>query len=184
MNNKELSKNYIKTKNVINILSSISVILLGSLFFIVPNVSDMESNKILFIVMLIYFGIKISEYILTRKLKDSECIWVAIANILASTAALQYGELESNMLVSISLSVWILILTIIKLIKINEYREAENNLMYLNIITMSMFLLAGTLSVITIYREVISINLIMGFFLIVEGILHTLEIAFAIKSKK
>ena len=184
MNNKELSKNYIKTKNIINFLSAISVILLGSLFFVVPNVNNMESNKILFVVMLIYFGIKISEYILTRQSKDSECIWVAIANILASTAALQYGELESNVLVSISLSVWILILTIIKLIKINEYRDAENNLMYLNIITMSLFLLTGTLSVITIYKEIININMIIGFFLIIEGILHTIEIVFAIKQKK
>ena len=184
MNNKELSKNYTKTKNTINILSSVSVIILGILFFIVPNVSNMEPNKILFIVMLIYFGIKISEYILTRKSRDSECIWVAIASFLASTAALQYGELESNVLVSMSLSVWILILTIVKLIKINEYRDAENNLMYLNIITMSLFLLAGVLSVVSIYRVVININMILGFFFIIEGILHTIEVVVATKQKK
>lgn len=183
MNNKELSKNYNKTKNIINIFSSISVIFLGVLFFIVPNVSHMEPNKILFVAMLIYFGIKICEYILTRKSKDSECIWVAIANILASTAALQYGELESNILVSISLSVWILILIIVKLIKINELRDTENNLMYLNIVTMSMFVLAGVLSVVSIYKEVININLILGFFFVIEGILHTIEIIFSVKQK-
>ena len=36
MNNKELSKNYTNTKNTINILSSLSIVILGILFFIVP----------------------------------------------------------------------------------------------------------------------------------------------------
>lgn len=180
MKNKELSKDYKKTKNIINIISSVSIVILGCLFFIVPRVSEMEPNKILFIAMLIYFGIKISEYILTRKSRDSECIWVAIASFLAATAGLEYGEIASNILVSISLSVWILILTIVKLIKINEYRDAENNLMYLNIVTMSLFLLSGVLSVITIYQEVISINMILGYFFIIEGILHTTEVAIPI----
>lgn len=176
MKNIEMSKNYKKTKNIINIISSFSVILLGCLFFIVPRISDMEPNKILFISMLLYFGIKISEYILTRKSRDSECIWVAIASFLAATAALEYGEYASNIIVSISLSVWILILTIVKLIKINEYRDKENNLMFLNIITMSLFLLSGILSVVTIYRELISINITLAFFLIAEGIFHTIEV--------
>lgn len=180
MKNMELSKNYKKTKNLINILSSLSVIILGCLFFIVPRVSDMEPNKILFLAMLLYFGVKISEYILTRKSRDSECIWVAIASFLAATAGLEYGEIASNILVSISLSVWILILTIVKLIKINEYRDEENNLMYLNIITMSLFLLAGVLSVITIYQVAISINLILGFFFVIEGLLHTIEVTIPI----
>lgn len=180
MKNRELSKNYRKTKNIINFYSSLSVVILGILFFLVPTISNMESNKILFVVMLLYFGIKISEYILTNKAKDSETIWVAIANALAAGAAIQYGTIESNILVSVSLSVWVLILTIIKLIKINEYRDQENTLMYFNIVTMSLFVLLGVLSVISIYREVVNINLILGFFFIVEGILHSLEVGIRI----
>ena len=137
-------------------------------------------TAILFVVMLIYFGIKISEYILTRKAKDVEAIWVAIANFLAAAAAIQYGSIESNILVSVSLSVWVLILTIIKLIKINEYRDAENTLMYFNIVTMSLFILIGVLSVISIYRTIVNINLILGFFFIVEGILRSLEVGIRI----
>ena len=57
MKNRELSKNYRKTKNFINFLSSMSVVILGSLFFLIPTISEMEPNKILFIVMLLYFGI-------------------------------------------------------------------------------------------------------------------------------
>lgn len=180
MKNRELSKDYIKTKNFINIMSSLSVVILGIFFFLIPTISDMEPNKILFVIMLLYFGIKISEYILTRKSKDNETIWVAIANALAAAAAIQYGSVESNVLVSVSLSVWILMLTIIKLIKINEYRDEENTLMYFNIVTMSLFVLIGILSVISIYRTIISINLILGFFFIIEGILHSLETGFRI----
>lgn len=180
MKNRELSKNYRKTKNIINFYSSLSVVILGILFFLVPTISNMEPNKILFVVMLLYFGIKISEYILTSKAKDSETIWVAIANALAAAAAVQYGSVESNILVSVSLSVWALILTIIKLIKINEYRDKENTLMYFNIVTMSLFVLLGILSVISIYREVVNINLILGYFFIVEGILHSLEVGIRI----
>lgn len=180
MNNRELSKNYRKTKNLINFVCSLSIVILGILFFLVPTISDMEPNKILFIVMLLYFGVKISEYILTRRSKDSETIWVAIACFLAAASAIQYGSIASNILVSVSLSVWVLILTIIKLIKINEYRDQENTLMYLNIVTMSLFILLGILSVITIYKEIVSINLVLGFFFIVEGILHTLEVGIRI----
>lgn len=180
MNNRELSKNYKKTKNLVNFISSLSIIILGILFFIVPTVSNMEPNKILFVVMLLYFGVKISEYILTRKSRDSETIWVAIACFLASASAIQYGSIASNILVSVSLSVWVLILTIIKLIKINEYREQENTLMYINIVTMSLFILLGVLSVVSIYREIVSINLILGFFFIIEGILHSLEVGIRI----
>ena len=180
MNNRELTKNFKQTKNLINFVSSVSIIILGALFFIIPYVSNMESNKILFIVMLIYFGIKISEHILTRKSRESENIWVAIACFLSAASAIQYGELASNLLISISLSVWALILTIIKLIIINDYREQENNLMYVNIITMSLFILISLLSVITIYRESVNINMVLGFFFIVEGILHSLEVGIRI----
>lgn len=175
MKNRELSRNYKKTKDLVNFISSTSIILLGTLFFIVPPLSDMESNKILFIVMLLYFGVKISEYILTRKSRDSETIWVSIACFLAAASAIQYGSLESNILVSVSLSVWALILVIIKLIKVNEYRDEENPLMYLNIVTMSLFTLLSIMSVISIYKEILNINLILGFFFTVEGFLHTIE---------
>ena len=52
--------------------------------------------------------------------------------------------------------------------------------MYLNIVTMSLFVLVGILSVISIYYQTISINLILGFFFITEGILHSFEFAIRI----
>ena len=184
MKNKELSKDYEKTKNFINFICSFLVFLLGMLFFIIPSVGSMETNKILFIVMLSYFGIKICEYILTRKSKDNEAIWIAIACILGAAGAVEYVELDSNLLVSVSLGTWVLILTIIKLIKINEYRDEENALMYLNIVSMSLFVLTGVMSIVSIYNNVINTNMVMGFFFLTNGILTIFETSIRIVKEK
>ena len=184
MNNRELSKNYTKTKNYVNFICNALTFILGLLFFIMPTVSNMETNKIFFVVMLLYFGIKVSEYILTRRSHDNELIWTFIACALGAASAIEYMELEPNILVSIALGVWILIMTIIKLIKITEHRENEDNLMYVNIITMSLFVMIGVLSVITIYRNILNPNLMMGFFFLINGILCTSEVGIRIIKEK
>lgn len=188
MKNRELTRNYKKTKNFVNFICSFLTFILGLLFFIIPSVSNMEPNKILFIVMLLYFGIKVSEYILTRKSKDNETIWIAIACILGAASAIEYMELDSNILIAVSLGIWGLMLTIIKLIKINDYRDTENPLMYLNIITMSLFILVGIMSIISIYRETINTNTMMGFFFTINGLLSIFETTISIikerKTKK
>lgn len=183
MKNRELTKNYNKTKNFVNFICNALTFILGLLFFIIPTVSNMEPNKILFIVMLLYFGIKVSEYILTRQSHDNELVWTFIACALGAASAIEYMELKPSTLVSIALGVWILIMTIIKLIKITEYRENENNLMYVNIITMSLFVMIGVLSIISIYRNIFNINLIMGFFFIINGLLCTFEVTIKILTK-
>ncbi len=166
--NKVLAK---KQKDYTNFICSSLIFVLGFLSFLIPASIKVEPHKLLCAIMIIYFGIKICEGFLTRKYSEMEHIWIAVACALSAASIFAYKDLNSNILVSISLGIWILILVIVKLIKITEYRESENNLMYFNIVTLSVFTMIGVLSILTIYFNQININLILAFFFFINGIL-------------
>lgn len=173
--NINLTKDEVKSKNIILIITSILILFLGISFFLTDYVTFFKSSEIFYVIMLLYFGLEFTNYLLTKKITGMHSLYVSLACIIASVSGLRYINEASNMVISFTLIGWMIIMLIIKLIRIEDLRNNNNYSVFINIFTMSIFILLGFLTITNIYKEMSNINLMLGFFFTVNGILNLVE---------
>ena len=171
----KLTKDEIKSKNIILILTSIFVLLLGVSFFFNDLIVFLDGCEIFYVVMLLYFGAEFTNYLLTRKITGMHSLYIALASLIASVSGLKYMNEPINMVLSITLASWMIIMVIIKLIRIDDLRKELNNSVFINIFSMSLFVLLGFLVITNLYLSISNECLILGFFFTANGILNLIE---------
>lgn len=175
MKNIKLTKDEVKTKNVILIITSILVLLMGVSFFFNDYITFIDGCEIFYIVMLLYFGCEFTNYLLTRKVTGMNSLYISLACLIASVSGLKYMSEPTNMVLSITLGGWMIMMIIIKLIRIEELRKELNNSVFINIFSMSLFILLGFLVITNLYRGISNECLMLGFFFVANGILNIIE---------
>ena len=175
LRNIKLTKDEIKTKNIILMITSTLILMLGISFFFSDYIEFIESSQIFYIIMLLYFGLEFTNYILTKKITGMHSLYISLCCIIATFSGVKYINEPSNMVISITLIGWMVIMLIIKLIRIEDLRNQNNYSVFINIFTMSLFILLGFLTITNIYKEISNINLMLGFFFTVNGILNLIE---------
>ena len=173
--NIRLTKDEIKSKNTILIITSILKLMLGVSFFFNKYIVFLDGSEIFYVVMLLYFGFEFANYLLTKKITGMHSLYISLTCMIASFSGLKYINEPSNMVISITLIGWMVIMLIIKLIRIEDLRNNNNYSVFINIFTMSLFILLGFLTITNIYKEISNINLMLGFFFTVNGILNLIE---------
>ena len=169
-------KKEIKLRDKTNLIVSSVLLLIGLLILVVPFLGFMEPNMLLYVVFSIYALIKIIEVIITKNYGgDNEDIYTAIACALAAISGFKYINYDPPMVLSITLASWVSIMAIIKLIKLDYYHDRENGMLYVNLVTFSLFILIGLLTSINLYfNETVQV-LMLGFFFIINGLLNLAE---------
>ena len=173
--NIKLTNNELKTKNITIFITSILVLFLGISFFFTDYIRYFKSSEIFYVVMLLYFGLEFTNYIITRRITGMHSLYISLACIIASISGIKYINEPSNMVLSYTLIGWMIMMLIIKLIRIEDLRNKNNYSVLINIFTMSIFVLLGFLTITNIYKELSNINLMLGFFFTVNGILNLIE---------
>lgn len=175
MKNIKLTKDEVKTKNIILIITSIFVLLMGISFFFNDFITFLDSCEIFYVVMLLYFGAEFTNYLLTRKITGMHSLYIALTCLIASVSGLKYMNEPSNMVLSITLAGWMVIMIVIKLIRIEDLRSKLNNSVFINIFSMSLFILLGFLVITNLYLNISNECLMLGFFFTANGILNLIE---------
>ena len=173
--NIKLTKDEIKTKNIILIITSIFILFLGISFFLSTYIKFFQSSEIFYLIMLLYFGAEFTNYLLTRKVTGMHSLYISLACIIAALSGLKYMSEASNMVISFTLIGWITIMIIIKLIRIEDLRNKNNYSVFINLFSLSLFILLGFLVVTNIYLKISNTNLMLGFYFTVNGILNIIE---------
>ena len=168
-------KNEVKSKNIVLIITSILVLLIGMAFFLSEFISAMEGCLIFYVAMLLYFGCEFTNYLLTRKISGMNHLYISLACLIASVSGLKYMNEPTNMVLSITVAGWMIIMVIIKLIRIEELRNQLNNSVFINIFSMSLFILLGFLVITNLYLGISNECLMLGFFFVANGILNIIE---------
>ncbi|MDD4187719.1 MAG: DUF308 domain-containing protein [Bacilli bacterium] len=164
-----------KAKNILNIGVSIILILMGVFLLVFPLFGSTAPNRLLYILFIIYGGIKTIEYILTRNEKDYEDLYTGIACLLAAASGIKFVSYTVPLVLSITLFSWVGIMAIIKLIKLDYYHDRDHLMFYVNLVTFSLFILLGLLTCINLYYELSVQILILGFFFVINGLLNLAE---------
>ena len=173
---KNLTKNEVKNKNIILIITSILTLLLGVSFFFERSISFIDGCKIFYIVMLLYFGLEFTNYLLTRNQTGMNSLYISLTCFIASVSGLKYMDEPSNLVLTVTLIGWMVIMLIIKLIRIEDLRNKMNYSVFINIFSMSLFILLGFLTITNLYKEITNQVMVLGFFFTINGILNILEV--------
>lgn len=175
----------INFKDIVRLISSGTLLLLGLLLFIIPLLKYFKPCTILYIVFVIYSGIKLIEYIITKEKYDNEDLYVSIASILVAISGFKFGNYpNTSMVLAITLFSWVGIMAIIKIIKMDFYHDRKNGMFYVSLICFSLFLLIGFITCINLYyNEAVDI-VILGFFFIFNGLLSLMENSIRIFASK
>ena len=162
-------------KNKINLICSAILLLVGLAMFILPWIKILDPVKILYVVFSIYALVKLVEYFLTRNGSDLENLYTAIASALAAISGFRFINYEPTIVLSMTLASWVAVMSIIKLIKLDYYHDRENGMLYVNLITFSLFILLGLLTSINLYFNETVQYIMLAFFFVVNGLLMFAE---------
>ena len=162
-------------KNKINLICSAILLLVGLAMFILPWIKILDPVKILYVVFSIYALVKLVEYFLTRNGSDLENLYTAIASALAAISGFRFINYEPRIVLSMTLASWVAVMSIIKLIKLDYYHDRENGMLYVNLITFSLFILLGLLTSINLYFNETVQYIMLAFFFVVNGLLMLAE---------
>ena len=175
MKNIKLTKDEIKSKNMVLIITSIFILILGVSFFFNKFITFLHGCEIFYIVMLLYFGAEFTNYLLTRKNTGMHSLYVSLVSLIASVSGLKYMDEATNMVLSVTLAGWMVMMIIIKLIRIEDLRNKLNNSVFINIFSMSLFILLGFLVITNLYKGISNECFILGFFFTANGVLNLIE---------
>lgn len=175
MKNINLTKNEVKSKNIILIITSICTFLLGISFFFSKFIKFLDGCEIFYVAMLLYFGLEFTNYLLTRKITGMHSLYISLSCMIASVSGLKYMDEPTNLVLSITLICWMIIMVVIKLIRIEELRNQKNYSVFINLFSLSMFILLGFLVNTNLYLGISNECLMLGFFFTANGILNIIE---------
>lgn len=159
----------------INLIISSIILLLGIILMILSPATDYAPITMLYLTFIVYSLIKLLEYFLTKPKDDNEELYTAIVCAIASLSGFKFIDYNTQMVLSLTLAVWVGSMSIIKLIKIDYLHDRNDKLMYINLGTFFLFLLLGLLTSINLYFSETVQFLMLGFFFITVGLLDLAE---------
>lgn len=159
----------------INLIISSIILLLGIILMILSPATDYAPITMLYLTFIVYSLIKLLEYFLTKPKDDNEELYTAIVCAIASLSGFKFIDYNTQMVLSLTLAVWVGAMSIIKLIKIDYLHDRNDKLMYINLGTFFLFLLLGLLTSINLYFSETVQFLMLGFFFITVGLLDLAE---------
>lgn len=164
-----------KRKVLVDLITAVSLILVGSLVLIFPLLKIINV-KYIFIGVLTFYGImNLVQFILTSKDKDYEGLLTMIASII-SLILLGFLDVNNNpMNLALSLFSWIIMMSLIKLKKTDFYHDRHKKIWILKLVTLILFVIIGFLSVINLYYQAEVQVLVLGFFYFIHGVLELID---------
>ena len=121
-----------KYKQKVETLTSLVLILIGTLLLLCPLYKITDIKWINLIIFLSYAIINLLKFILTYKSKDYEGLFTCLASIVAAITSIVLKSEKSAINLSLTLMIWIILLSLIKLKKAESLRQEKVSQMKLN----------------------------------------------------
>lgn len=169
------SKFKMQRKQVVDLITAVMLIVMGSLILIFPLLK-IVNIKYIFMGVLTFYGVmNLIQFALTNDSKDYEGLLTMIASMI-TLILLGFLNIDNNPLnLALTLFVWITLMSLIKLKKCDYYHDRHKKIYILRIITLVIFVLIGLLSTINLYYEVETQILVLGFFYFIHGLLELVD---------
>ena len=177
---KKLKKMSTNKKNFyVGIACSIAIFIMGVLYLTIPSyyglaaMADINANNLFVSGLLMFACVNLVKYIVVGKNPTSERVYMTVAS--ASSGALNIvlgGFFENqNMVLAISIMVFVLAITTVKLFTIDYYHDNKDAFFYIETMLLCLFLVVGVVISINLFNDSIIQTIMLGFLFIIIGIL-------------
>lgn len=163
-----------KTKQFVDIIIE-GVLLLFGLLIMILGIVGYSKIKVVFVSALFTYAIfNFIQYYLTRKSKDMEGLYTALASVLVGIADL-YFPFTNNVVLPVSIMVWSILMSIIKVIKADYYNDRRDRVWKFKMVSLCVFMVISVLTSVALnYNNNVQV-LIIGYFFVINGILELSE---------
>jgi uncharacterized membrane protein HdeD (DUF308 family) len=163
-----------KTKQFVDIIIE-GVLLLFGLLIMILGIVGYSKIKVVFVSALFTYAIfNIIQFYLTRKSKDMEGLYTALASVLVGIADL-YFPFTNNVVLPVSIMVWSILMSIIKVIKADYYNDRRDRVWKFKMVSLCVFMVISVLTSVALnYNSNVQV-LIIGYYFVINGILELSE---------
>ena len=163
-----------KTKQFVDIIIE-GVLLLFGLVIMILGIVGYSKIKVVFVSALFTYAIfNFIQFYLTRKSKDMEGLYTALASVLVGIADL-YFPFTNNVVLPVSIMVWSILMSIIKVIKADYYNDRRDRVWKFKMVSLCVFMVISVLTSVALnYNNNVQV-LIIGYFFVINGILELSE---------
>ena len=161
-----------KKTYIVQLIIDIVVIFLGLCNYIFPGATSVSPNTTFYLMMTIYSGLELCEYIFDRTRKEP--LYVFFASTTAAFSGLFLRDYPANYVLSITIAVWVLMTGIIKIMSLEEIFEKKTHLFLIRLTALSVTVLIGILVSINLFYRISSTCYMLGFMYMTYGTLEAM----------
>lgn len=162
-----------KKKELVDLITGISLMLLAGVILLLPTFKVNDLSFILKTIFGFYALIKLTQFILILKNKDFESLFTCLISMGALVSLFFIEDSTKNMV--LVLMIWMGLMCLIKLKKADFYHDRHNRMWILRLFILFAFLTSGLLTGINLYYEASVQTIIVGFFFFINGILDVVD---------
>lgn len=164
-----------KEKQKIDLVCALILILLGIALLVMPLLNITSIKWLSIGIFAAYTVIHLVQFILTIQSKDYEGLHSAIASIVALVATILWNPTGIPKRLAMILMLWIILMSLTKLKKSDYYHDRKDRMWKYSATNLALFILTGILASINLaYSSDVQI-LVLGFFMLINGILELFE---------
>ncbi len=139
---------YLKAQIIIDAI----ILLLGVSLNLLPHATSINATRVFYILMSIYSILELIEFAFNRKIGES--FWLFAASSVCAFSGFFLEAYQQNIVLSITLIVWLLTITIIKIMNLKNIYKDYNRLFIIKLAGLSIILTIGVLATINIYFRI------------------------------
>ena len=163
-----------KLKQKIDLIPGIIYLLIGTLYLLLPLYHITNIKNIIIISFIIISLASLTQFIINKNTKDYSGLYSLIVDIVLIGAFI-YVDIHNPRYLSMVLLGWVALTSLIKLKKSDYYHDRRDKMWKINIIMLIIFIFTGILTSIHLhYADSVKL-IIIGYYLIINGILETMD---------
>lgn len=159
-----------KKTYVVQLIIDLIVIFMGLCNYLFPSIALVDPNITFYVMMLVYSGLELCEFIFDRTKKEP--LYLAIASGVGAFSGFFLHTYDSSFVLSITIAVWMIMITIIKIVSLEEIFEKKTHLFLIRLTSMSVFVLITILVSVNIFYNISTICYMLAFVYMTYGVLE------------
>ena len=162
-------------RTLVEFVTAWLLILLGVAISVLP-IFDIMNVKVVFVIIVAVYGIVhlIKNFMLINA-KDYSGFGISLSSVIALILMLFLDVNDSPWNLALILFIWVILMSLTKLKESDYYHDQKNKLWKLNIINLILFIITGLVTAVNLYYTGDIQILVLGFFLLINGMLELMD---------
>lgn len=164
-----------KKKQKIDTIIALITILIGIVLLTLPLTKVIDLKWISLTIFSLYAILSFIQFFLTLDSKDYEGLHSGIASLIVVIAHFFFDPGASPRIMSMLLMTWTILMSLTKLKKADYYHDRNDRMWKYSVMNLGIFIITGILASINLPYGLESQIIVLGFFMLVNGILELFE---------